>query len=172
MSLSDPTFRTVFESAPLGIVIVDEALRIVDANAAYCELLGRAKGELVGHTVSEFTHPEDRQRDVEFVSLLVAGRLPRYHAEKRYVKASGQVVWASITATPFEDESGRRLCFGMAQEARRMPRLPGLLPLCPSCHRVHDDRAGWQAVEVFLRERAAVHVSRGLCPECASAAPR
>ena len=90
MSLADPAFRALFEDSPIGIVIVDKDLKIVDVNAAYCDLVGYTEAEMMSRHIPDFTHPEDRQRDNEFAALVLSGALPRYHAEKRYITKSGR----------------------------------------------------------------------------------
>jgi PAS domain S-box-containing protein len=114
--LTDPAFRALFEDAPIGIVIVDRQLKIVDINAAYCEMLGYTEAEMMSRTVYDVTHPDDRARDREFAALLFAGTLPRYKAEKRYVTKNGGVVRARIVVTPLlEKTRAIRYLFSMAQ---------------------------------------------------------
>ncbi|HET7747617.1 MAG TPA: PAS domain S-box protein [Vicinamibacteria bacterium] len=115
--LADPAFRALFEDAPIGIVIVDEPLRIVDINAAYCEMLGYTEAEMMKRTIYDVTHPDDRARDREFAALLFAGTLPRYKAQKRYIRKDGEVVKARIVVTPLVEASRDiRYLFSMAME--------------------------------------------------------
>ncbi len=46
--------------------------------------------------------------------------------------------------------------------------LEGLLPLCPSCNRIHTGGASWQSVEGYLMKRTEASFSHGVCPECYS----
>ena len=46
----DPGFRAIFEDSPVGICVVDKDLRVVNVNAAYCELLGRTEAEVMAAT--------------------------------------------------------------------------------------------------------------------------
>jgi PAS domain S-box-containing protein len=174
MSLADPAFRAIFENAPIGIAVVDGDMRIVDANAAYCGMLGYTKDELLKMRVPDFTHPEDRQRDVEFVALLLAGQLPQYHAEKRYITKNGRVVWGNLTGSALRQPGEPPLAFGMVENITERKTLRGLLPVCPSCKKVRDDKGYWNQVEVYLRDHASVDVDPALCPDCARAraAPR
>lgn len=168
MSLADPAFRTIFEHAPIGIVVVDKDLKVVDANAAYCEMLGYSKEELRALSIPELTHPEDRQRDIEFVPLLLAGHIPRYKAEKRYLNKKGEVVWVNLSGTALMDEHGKAVyAFGMVEDITERKTLSGLLPVCSSCKKVRDDKGYWNQVEVYLRECASRDVTVGLCPDCA-----
>ncbi|HEY3119571.1 MAG TPA: PAS domain S-box protein [Vicinamibacteria bacterium] len=171
MALAIPAFRAIFEIAPIGIVVVDSDLRIVDANAAYCRMLEYTKEELLALRIPAVTHPEDRQRDVEFVPPLLAGHIPSYHAEKRYLTKTGKVVWASLTALALRLADSEPLAFGMVENITERKTLRGLLPVCTSCKKVRDDKGYWNQVEVYLRDCAAVDVDPAVCPECARARP-
>jgi PAS domain S-box-containing protein len=171
MSLSDPAFRAIFEDAPLGICVVDKDLKIVDVNDAYCRMLGYTEAEMMGRRIPDITHPEDRQRDIEFVSLLLSGQIPRYAAEKRYVSKSGQVVWAEIVVTPLLDRSGvSRYVFSMARNITDRRALGRILPVCSSCRKIRDPVGHWRELEAYLRKCADSEVQEVLCPDCARSA--
>lgn len=44
--------------------------------------------------------------------------------------------------------------------------LHGLLPICMSWKRVHDDKGTWEQVESYVSRRSEVQFSHGVCPEC------
>ena len=62
MPLSDPAFRVIFENAPVGIVVVDRDLKVVDVNAAYRKLRdeqgywAHVEGYLRAHGGLEVSH--------------------------------------------------------------------------------------------------------------------
>lgn len=167
MPLKDPAFRLIFENVPAGIVIVDADLKVVDANAAYCRMLGYTKDEIVGMQVPDFTHPEDRKRDIEFLPLLLKGVIPHYRAEKRYLNKKGELVWVNLTGTALRDEDGKAdYAFALVEDITEKRTLHGLLPICGSCKKVRDDRGYWSEVERYLSAHLG-GVSPALCPECA-----
>jgi PAS domain S-box-containing protein len=172
MPLMDPAFRAIFENAPVGIVVVDRELRVVDVNAAYCEMLGYSRDELLSLHVPDLTHPEDRQQDIEFLPLLLKGQIPHYRTEKRYITKNKETVWAHLTATALRDATGHAsYAFGITENITDRKILRQILPLCSSCKKVRDEKGFWTDVEVYLRERASTEVSHGLCPECARKKP-
>src|SRR4051812_16065316 len=62
-----------------------------------------------------------------------------------------------LPAEPGTEALGRSLRF--------QPRtLTGLLPICAACKKIRDE---WNHVESFIRERAEVNLSHGICPDCA-----
>jgi hypothetical protein len=44
--------------------------------------------------------------------------------------------------------------------------LKGLIPICASCKSIRDDAGYWEKVEAYIRARADVDFSHGICPEC------
>lgn len=44
--------------------------------------------------------------------------------------------------------------------------LRGIIPICARCKNIRDDEGYWQKVEAYLRSRADVKFTHGLCPEC------
>ena len=58
---SEQRFRRVFEESPLGIVLAEpDSQRIVQANPAFCRMLGAAAEQIVGSTIVDLTHVDDR----------------------------------------------------------------------------------------------------------------
>ncbi len=62
MPPTDPEYKTIFESAPDGILVVDHDGRIVDANEEAVRLFGYAAGDLVGMSVEELVPARARER--------------------------------------------------------------------------------------------------------------
>jgi PAS domain S-box-containing protein len=167
MSLSDPAFRAIFEDAPFGICVVDRDLKVVEVNAAYCEMLGRTEAEVMALSVPDYTHPDDRNQDREFLPLLLAGQLPRYTAEKRYLRKDGSVVRAHIVVTALlEPGGGLQYAFSLARPLTDEPRTRLLLQSCAKCRRIGMPDGRWLAVETFLQEQARAVVRESVCPDC------
>jgi PAS domain S-box-containing protein len=99
-------FRMVFDESPLGIMICSPDFRILEANAAVCQLLGYREHELVGLTFADITHPDDVELGVELGIKLFAGTIPNFKIEKRYVKKNGDFTWVHLTGTLVRDRDG------------------------------------------------------------------
>lgn len=106
---SEAQFRAIFDTAPIGIAVVDDQGRPALSNAALQAILG-IDGETLAKTpFPEFTHPEDVDKDVEQYTALLAGEIHYYTMEKRYIRPDGEVVWGSLTVTLFDDDPPRAL---------------------------------------------------------------
>jgi diguanylate cyclase (GGDEF)-like protein/PAS domain S-box-containing protein len=94
---SERRFRMVFEDAPFGMALVDSGEHLRQVNDALCDLLEADARDLTTSTIAELTPPEDSARYSALLGDLFAGTLPRFEVEKRFLTASGHVVWAEVT---------------------------------------------------------------------------
>jgi PAS domain S-box-containing protein len=107
VTLDAPThFRAAFEQAIVGMVFADLEGRVLRANDAYCRIVGRTAEEVVGKPSRDYTHPADRELNVQHIRRLQAGEIERTTWEKRYIRPDGSVVWALINLSPSRDEGG------------------------------------------------------------------
>jgi diguanylate cyclase (GGDEF)-like protein/PAS domain S-box-containing protein len=91
------------------MVLMDLEGHWVRANQALARLLGYRAEELEGRRFDDFTHPDDRDADLEALYALAAGERSGYETEKRYLRADGQEVWASLTVSLVRDSDRRPL---------------------------------------------------------------
>lgn len=92
-------FRSAFESAPIGVALVDAAGRWLDVNPALTKIVGWSRDELLERTFRDITHPDDREADEALVARVLAGELDTYQLEKRYLRPSGESVWVSLSVS-------------------------------------------------------------------------
>jgi diguanylate cyclase (GGDEF)-like protein/PAS domain S-box-containing protein len=76
------------------------------ANHALARILGVEAEALVGHRITEFTHPDDVELTSAELSRLASGDIERYRMEKRYLDREGRVVWASVSVSLVRDANG------------------------------------------------------------------
>jgi PAS domain S-box-containing protein len=102
-------FDIAFEHAPIGMAVFNADGEYVRVNAALCELLGRSPSQLLGRRDQQFTHPDDRQLDVDVAWEVLEGRRNTFQRQKRFVRPDGSVVWAIANLTFLRDGRGRPL---------------------------------------------------------------
>jgi len=100
------TFRSSFEASAVGMSAVDLTGRFTMVNPAYCSMLGYSEAELLSMTFQDVTFPEDVARDEENLGDLLAGRIPHYHMEKRYICRNGAIVWVILSVSLIRDVQG------------------------------------------------------------------
>jgi len=96
---SEERFRTIFESAAIGISVTDPEGRIITCNPALQRMMGCAADELIGKTFMEISHPEELEKNLELFRDLLAGRLEQFQLEKRYRRPDDQYFWARVTVS-------------------------------------------------------------------------
>jgi PAS domain S-box-containing protein len=106
---SEVRFRTLFEEAPIGLVMTSLETRIQKVNQAFCDMLGYEETELIGRMVAEVTHPEGTGGTPESAKSVLGGaeRIVRLH--KRYIRKDGTSVEAETTLSLVKDSGGRPL---------------------------------------------------------------
>jgi PAS domain S-box-containing protein len=92
---SEERFRTTFQLAASGICEVVDG-RFVRVNRSLCEILGYAEEELIGKSVKEVSHPEDRDLTDAERQRIHRGEVDSARFEKRYVRGDGRVVWCEL----------------------------------------------------------------------------
>jgi PAS domain S-box-containing protein len=111
-------FRSAFEDAPIGMALfsVDPSAdgRLLQVNTSLCAISGYPADELLRKSLHAITHPRDQERELALAEDLLAGRIPNYQLEKRFVRRDGTPVWVLHNVSTVHDASGR-LLYGIAQ---------------------------------------------------------
>ena len=102
-------FKAVFEHSAVGVALLDDRGRIVEANDAMSRLVGGSNLHLIGRQVHEFAPMEHREAGAALVSSIVTDGEPSSSAELRFLRADGTDVWASLTVSPARGARNVRL---------------------------------------------------------------
>jgi PAS domain S-box-containing protein len=108
---SEERFRMTFEQAAVGIIHNGFDRSLLRFNHRFCEILGYDPEELSGQSYLRFTHAEDVGLSDEAVAPLLRGERASVTWEKRYVRKSGQVIWARLTSSLQRSAEGYPLHF-------------------------------------------------------------
>ena len=96
---SEASWRRLFASSATGIVSAGADGRYLNANPAFCALVGRSEDTLRGVEIFAFTHPDDLAPCVLEVRRLLAGEIDSFSIDKRYLRPDGQAIWARATVS-------------------------------------------------------------------------
>jgi PAS domain S-box-containing protein len=94
---SELRFRKIFEESPFPMVITGKDFGIIRANSSFCSMSGYREEELKLFTLSDLTHPDDIADEPVNLLRLIAGDIPVYHSEKRYLCKDRSVIIGSST---------------------------------------------------------------------------
>jgi diguanylate cyclase (GGDEF)-like protein/PAS domain S-box-containing protein len=104
-------FQSAFENAPIGMALADLDGVVLRANPAMGRILGRDGGDLPGHNIDAFTHPDDRDLSNFEMARLAYSDSESYRIEQRYLHADGHDVWASLNVSCVRDHGENPLYF-------------------------------------------------------------
>ncbi|HEY6641044.1 PAS domain S-box protein [Povalibacter sp.] len=92
-------FRIVFDSSPIGIVVVNPEGYAVLANTMMLNLLGYQREEIKQVSFEHVTHPDDVAEDRRLYAALMRGDMECFRREKRYVSRNGRTIWVHVNAS-------------------------------------------------------------------------
>jgi PAS domain S-box-containing protein len=187
-TFGDEQMRLLVENSEDILTIREADGRIRYMSPAIHRVLGYKQEDLIGSTGLELLHPEDRQAVESAFAQFWKTPGARDSIQYRARHANGS--WVSLEVVAFNmlddpavrgvvlngrdiserknEEAGKdQLIADLQQTLAAKHTLTGVLPICASCKKVQNESGNWQQIEIYLRERAPVEFSHGMCPECA-----
>ena len=158
---NEQRFVLAFERSATPMTLTGLDGRVIQANDAFCSLLGRSASEVIGMSDSSFSHPCDRDAASGFFErALDPGWSAR--SERCLLRADGTAVWVDLVSSLVSDQRGRPLYYfeqALDVTARRAAE-------------VRVARSAAQHAAIASIGRAAVQGAElnALCAEVASAA--
>lgn len=110
----DQRLAATYEHAAIAISEVDEKGRLLRVNETTCAITGYLRDELLGRSVFDLTHPEDREPDIESLRQQVAGKgAGRSIVERRMVRKDGGAIWVSVASSAVRDDASGKFLYGI-----------------------------------------------------------
>jgi PAS domain S-box-containing protein len=97
-------YRRIYETALEGIWGVDTGYRVIFVNPKMARMLGYPPEEILGHSVSDFVVPEEKNDAVQLFEHHRTGMKEQF--ERRYVRKDGTIITLLVSASPIFDENG------------------------------------------------------------------
>ncbi len=94
---SEQRFKSYFHLPLVGFAITSPNKEWVDVNEKLCKMLGYSREELIERSWIDLTHPEDVEKDLELFIKVQSGEIDSYSLDKRYIKKTGDVLYATIS---------------------------------------------------------------------------
>jgi PAS domain S-box-containing protein len=96
---SESHYRSIFDTALIGVAVTDKDFNYTDVNEALCKLLGYNKEEIVYNaSIYDITHPDDIDEGVSVLNKIKNGEIDHYVIKKRYISKSGETITAMAYA--------------------------------------------------------------------------
>lgn len=106
LQASESRFRGIFLYSAVGTVLVNTSRQIIEANAAFCEMLGYGEAELTERLIDDITHSDDLDLSIRQVQQLLNGQAAIHNLEKRYLHRQGAIVWGLLSIALIRDRDG------------------------------------------------------------------
>jgi len=102
---SEAHFRAIFDSSGIGMAIAVDGIW-AQVNAALCEMLGRSREELLGHSFRDFSEAEDVEAEEAAVKRVIRGERELHTFEHRFYRADGTTLWARVNLSAIRSAEG------------------------------------------------------------------
>lgn len=104
---SELKFRTFFEQAGVGVVQIESSTgRFLRLNKKFADMLGYTIDEMLQLNYKSITHPDDLNRNLEQMNLLLKKQILEFSIEKRYIRKDGTILWTILTVTGMSEAIG------------------------------------------------------------------
>ncbi|MFY0591916.1 PAS domain S-box protein [Roseivirga sp.] len=117
-------FHEIIEQAPYGIALVADNGTPYMVNDSLSDMLGYTANELSEMSFVEFTHPEDREQDLNLYKKLVNREIDSYKINKRYITKTGKIKNCRLVVCLIDDpyaDNGKR-ALAMVQDVTKRKR--------------------------------------------------
>ncbi len=176
--------RAVFDAIPLPAFVVDQDVHIHDFNAAAEPLLGAEPATALYRRGGEALHclnaepkgcgNSEQCKDCVVrngVAKALSGGTTHRELHQAELRTSTGVTPVQLLVTaallPYT-QPPRALV--VLEDVTQLHTLRGLVPICPACKQVRDDKGYWKQIEQFIGSLSDAEVTQSLCPECAKRA--
>ena len=92
-------YQKSFDFSPIGMCLTDLDGRLLYVNRKFCEMLGYAREELEGESISDLTYAEDKWITDENYRRVKRGEAGNLAFEKRYIRRDGAFFWSYVVVT-------------------------------------------------------------------------
>ena len=100
-------FRVLFEEAPVAYHEIDAEGIVRRVNRADCDLLGFEPEQMLGHHISEFVSPDNREVSRDAVRRKIAGEQPLVPFRREFTRSDGRRLLVEIHENLIRDPEGR-----------------------------------------------------------------
>jgi PAS domain S-box-containing protein len=104
---SEQRFRTMFEAAPIGMIVRDLDGRLLSTNPAFERMVGYSNAELEHLDPAALIPAEHIEETRELHNALLCGSREGYEQEQQFIAKDGSEVWGRVDVTLVRDAGQR-----------------------------------------------------------------
>lgn len=103
---SEKRSRAIVANSPIGIATSGPDKHFLNANEAFCKIMGYTENELLKLTFKDITHIDDLKESATKMRELENGKIPSFMLEKRYIRKDGTVIDGKIMVSAVRNQNG------------------------------------------------------------------
>ena len=107
---SEQALEEVFRHTPVGVVLTDLHGTILDANDAFCTMLGSDRDHVVGQAFVAFLHPDDVDNAIISLGQLREQEARSVENVRRWLASDGRTITAKVTASVVRSLDREPIC--------------------------------------------------------------
>ncbi len=110
-------FRLAFHNAPTGMAL--STVRngvLLDVNESLVRMLDRPREDLIGSTIDDISHPDDKGRASQSLDRSTSDDVDLFRTEQRYLRGDGGVVWVRTWVSVMDDGEGDSLAIAHIED--------------------------------------------------------
>jgi len=108
------SFKPIFESSGLGMMIIDLDEKLLWPNSALCRMLDCPKDLLIGTKVSRLIYGEDSESFTRSFRQLIRGGFDHFQLDTRLSSGDETILWVHLSFSTFKDTQNQpRFVFGI-----------------------------------------------------------
>lgn len=105
VAVAERSLRLTFEHAPIGIAVIAPEGRLLQVNAALCDLLGHQDpAELLAAGLEAATHPDEQASHAEWVAALFVGAPAPERVDRRLQHVAGHWIHTQVSVALVRDD--------------------------------------------------------------------
>jgi PAS domain S-box-containing protein len=108
---SEEQLRLTFENAPVGIATVSPDGSLLSVNPSFCSIMGYSVDEAQHMSVTDFTHPDDKDLTLQRYRQIWEGEVGMQEYEKRCIRHDGSVIDVCVHIGAIRHTDGTPLLF-------------------------------------------------------------
>jgi PAS domain S-box-containing protein len=103
---SQERIKAIVMNAPIGIATCGNNKYFINANNAFCKILGYTENELQKMTFKDITHIDDINESNKNIHDLSIGKISSFTQEKCYIKKDKNVIVGKVIVSAIRDQEG------------------------------------------------------------------
>ncbi|MDD2546170.1 MAG: ATP-binding protein [Burkholderiaceae bacterium] len=133
---SERRWFSLFQHAPVGVLLMAESGQILSANPAFCALLQYSEEALCALTLECITPAEDRAEARQRIAQLLQGAVAPDHLQRRFQRRDTALVWTHTSVSQvYDEQEGERFLILVAADVTERRRAEEAL------HQARNDLA-------------------------------